>query len=319
MISDISNTSVLIIEDNPADAFQLQELIQDSFVPAGHAPPSLQVARNLTEAEHLARVVNYDIVLLDLSLPESRGIDTVRRARITFSEQPVIVLTGMEDNNLAMESLKLGAQDYLIKGSDTAQTMLRALRYALERQRMVASVRKSERSYRAVVQNSPNAIFLVEQDRIEFVNDAGVLLFKADTASQVIGRRLEDLRPDEPLAGAPLGTITERRYCSVGGESFYVEEIVSAIEGAFSMDSARMVVAWDITEKKRVEHRIVQEMEQPLRAIREAASLIHESIDDRENHPALFRERAEEISHHVEQAVKVMDRWRVPAGRTNDD
>lgn len=123
---------VLLIEDD-ADAAALVTLQLDEACPESclfsvdHAP---------TLQEGLARAAGgpYDIVLADLTLPDSRGLETVERLTAAL-DTPVVVLTGMEDRGLAVEALARGAQDYLVKGRSQPEGLRRAILYALERSR----------------------------------------------------------------------------------------------------------------------------------------------------------------------------------------
>jgi signal transduction histidine kinase len=123
---------VLLVEDNEGDARLLREMFNkekaDSF--------KLTHLLRLSDAEtHLAKG-GVDIVLLDMGLPDANGIETVRRACAMAPDVPMIVLTGLEDEVLAAEAMKVGAQDYLIKGQIENRALPRALRYAIERHRM---------------------------------------------------------------------------------------------------------------------------------------------------------------------------------------
>ena len=123
---------VLLVEDNAGDARLLREMFStesaDSF--------ELTHLLRMSEAEnHLAKG-GVDIILLDMGLPDGHGLDTVRRAHAAAPGVPVIVLTGLDDEALAAEAMKEGAQDYLIKGQIENRALPRALRYAIERHRM---------------------------------------------------------------------------------------------------------------------------------------------------------------------------------------
>ena len=121
--------SLLLVEDNAGDARLLREMLND----AGAHRAELKHAESMTEAErHLAEHV-FDLVLLDLGLPDSEGLEAVRRARIVAPHVPLVVLTGRDDELLAARALQEGAQDYLIKGQLDTRGLLRALRYAIER------------------------------------------------------------------------------------------------------------------------------------------------------------------------------------------
>jgi signal transduction histidine kinase len=123
---------VLLIEDNPGDARLLQEMLKES------GSLTFEVTRCATLAEaakHLA-TATANIVLLDLGLPDASGLDAVRKVHALAGRIALIVLTGLDDEEIATQALTEGAQDYLIKGKIGTHGLLRAIRYAIERQRM---------------------------------------------------------------------------------------------------------------------------------------------------------------------------------------
>ncbi|NLF32807.1 MAG: response regulator [Planctomycetes bacterium] len=123
---------VLIVEDNPGDVVLLRHML--AAVPG----ESLDLTRAATIAEALEAmepVETFDMILLDLDLPDSRGLDTVRRVHDVDGDAPIIVLTGHEGTTLGVEAVRLGAQDYLVKGRIDGWGLWRAIRYAMERKR----------------------------------------------------------------------------------------------------------------------------------------------------------------------------------------
>jgi signal transduction histidine kinase len=123
---------VLLVEDNPGDARLLREMLrEESPLDIG-----LTCVGFMAEAERLLVSHVFDIVLLDLGLPDAQGLAAVRRARAAAPAIPLVVLTGMDDEALAAHCLQEGAQDYLVKGQIDTRGMLRALRYAGERKRL---------------------------------------------------------------------------------------------------------------------------------------------------------------------------------------
>ena len=125
---------ILLVEDNAGDARLLREMFSTE------KPGSFELTHFLRMGEALVHLEKggVDIVLLDLGLPDAHGLDTVRRAREVSPHVPVIVLTGLDDEALAAEAMKEGAQDYLIKGQIENRALPRALRHAIERHRMQA-------------------------------------------------------------------------------------------------------------------------------------------------------------------------------------
>ena len=120
---------LLLVEDNPGDARLLREMIGEE------APHDIVVAHvaSMGEAERHLAGTPVDLVLLDLGLPDAVGLDAVRRAHAAAPRVPLVVLTGLDDDTLALSALKEGAEDYLVKGQIESRGLLRALRYAIER------------------------------------------------------------------------------------------------------------------------------------------------------------------------------------------
>jgi signal transduction histidine kinase len=131
MIANLINT-ILLIEDNLGDARLLREMLgeQDSH------NIELTHAQCMSEAEKYLSQRSFDMILLDLGLPDARGLGAIRRAHAAAPSVPLVVLTGLDDESLAKQALQEGAQDYLIKGQIEARGLLRALRYATERKRL---------------------------------------------------------------------------------------------------------------------------------------------------------------------------------------
>lgn len=125
---------LLLIEDDPDDAFLIREIV--SRDPDKESQPTLEFAETLTAGMIRLDKGGIDLVLLDLSLPESRGIETLRTLLSRFTRVPVIVLTALNDESIALEALSQGAQDYLVKGQVDRVFFMRAIRYAMERHRI---------------------------------------------------------------------------------------------------------------------------------------------------------------------------------------
>jgi signal transduction histidine kinase/CheY-like chemotaxis protein len=126
--------AVLIVEDNPGDAELVRESLLDATLnaPAGS---SFHVVRAATLAEALAHLAahTFDVVLLDQTLPDSTGLETLTRARQHAPEIPIVLLTGLADDEVALTAVRAGAQDYLVKGQVDGVVLVRAIRYAMER------------------------------------------------------------------------------------------------------------------------------------------------------------------------------------------
>jgi len=123
---------ILAIEDNPADVELIRELLLDLQV----SSDGLLNAGTLAAARTLLSRGDIDFVLLDLGLPDSQGIDTLRTVRSSFPSLPIVVITGFDDDEAGMLALREGAQDYLVKGQITRSGLVRSIRYADERNRI---------------------------------------------------------------------------------------------------------------------------------------------------------------------------------------
>jgi DNA-binding response OmpR family regulator len=135
--------NVLLIEDNPGDT----RLVRELFKEAKGVPTGLLCADRLSRGLELLSKGGVDVILLDLSLPDSKGFDTFSRVRMHARELPVIVLTGFDDEELASKALQDGAQDYLAKGGVNSQSLMRSVRFAVERNRkMLAAPNARQRT-----------------------------------------------------------------------------------------------------------------------------------------------------------------------------
>ena len=123
--------TVLIVEDNPGDARLLSEMFKEVS-----QKTDLSFVQSLSEAEKHLAIHTVDIILLDLGLPDAQGVEVVRRVRAAAPHIPLVVLTGMDDQTMAMQALHEGAEDYLLKDQIDPHGLLRALRYAVQRKIM---------------------------------------------------------------------------------------------------------------------------------------------------------------------------------------
>ena len=146
----MSNQSlkILLVEDNAAEV----ELIQELLTEASPTPFELRSVNRLGEGLECLRLDEFSIVLLDLSLPDSRGLETVIQFKAEASSIPMIVLTALNDELIALESVRKGAQDYLFKGQLEGELLLRAIKYAIERQQIEETLRQQAQRERLLAQ-----------------------------------------------------------------------------------------------------------------------------------------------------------------------
>ena len=165
---------VLLVEDNPADARLLRELLSE----ARHERFEIVHVDRVSAA--LSRLADgeFEAMLLDLSLPDGAGLETVTRMLRQVPTIPIVVLTGLDDETLALRSVQAGAQDYLVKGQVTSQLLVRAIRYAIERKKSLEDQRQHAETEAAA-------------RRSRFLAEAGRMLsasLDTDTLLKTIGR-----------------------------------------------------------------------------------------------------------------------------------
>ncbi len=135
--------SVLLIEDNPGEARLIERMLEGVW----GAPFKVEQVDRLSAGLDQLASEGADIVLLDLSLPDSRGFDTFAKAQAQTPQVPIIVLTGLDDKELAVQAVREGAQDYLVKAEvieGQGEQLVRAMRYAIERKRTERALRESQ-------------------------------------------------------------------------------------------------------------------------------------------------------------------------------
>jgi len=150
------NMRVLLVEDNPGDARLIQEFLSDPKM----ASFDIQVAERLSHGLKALSGGRFDVVLLDLSLPDSSGLDTLEKVLSRAPQVAIIVLTGLSDEDLALEAMRKGAEDYLVKGQVDEYLLSRAIRYAIERKRAGEALRESEERYSALFDRSLDFIYV---------------------------------------------------------------------------------------------------------------------------------------------------------------
>lgn len=130
---------VFMIEDNDDDA----ELIRRFLTVGQSRQIEVEVSDRLSSALERLRGEKYDIILSDLGLPDGWGLDTFVKVHSEFPAIPIIILTGSDDEAGALEAMRRGAQDYLVKNQITGTSLVRVIRYAIERQKLLARLEKS--------------------------------------------------------------------------------------------------------------------------------------------------------------------------------
>ena len=180
---------VLLIEDNEDDAYLIRELL---------------TVRTATDIElewvdrlesGLTRLVEIktDVVLLDLSLPDSHGLETLDKIQAQAADVPIIVLTGLDDEGMAVQAVRKGAQDYLIKGRSDGYGLVRAIQYAIERKQSEKAVRDSETRLRAIINTALDAVIGINAQGIIIDWNPRAEVIFGWARGEALGKKLADL------------------------------------------------------------------------------------------------------------------------------
>jgi len=137
MVSDSS--TVLLIEDNLGDIVSIRTMISE----LSNGVFELKFAESLDEALTILENENFDVILMDLGLPDSQGFRTFTQVHNKMPELPIIIITGLEDEDLSVSAVKEGAQDYLVKGQVDKKLLARSLKFAIERKQTEEQLKSS--------------------------------------------------------------------------------------------------------------------------------------------------------------------------------
>ena len=151
---------VLLIEDNEKDAMLIQEELSggmDTFFNITHT-------KSLHESLQTIVKNNFDVILCDLTLPDSNGLETFQSIQSTKNGTPVVILTGIKDENLAMNAVREGAQDYLNKQDIDENILIKTIKYAIERQKNFNGYFKRRETLRAITENASDLIVIIDTD-----------------------------------------------------------------------------------------------------------------------------------------------------------
>lgn len=245
---------VLLIEDNPGDARLLQELLWDVN----------SVQFQLTQADSLSQGLQslseqpLDVILLDLSLPDSQGLETFTELHQRSPAVPIVVITGLNDETLADRAVQAGAQDYLIKGQVTSDLLARSIRYAIERNRTEQRIREQA----ALLDIATDAILVRDlEGKILFWNKGAERIYGwvaevalGQLASQFLYKPMSHHFEEAQQVLIEKGEwYGELEQVTQTGQIIIVESRWTLMRDDDHRPKSVLVVSTDITEKKQLE------------------------------------------------------------------
>lgn len=254
---------ILVIEDNTGDFVLIEEYLLEET-----KKPEIERAVTLSDVNDiLARSDPYDVILLDLSLPDASGESLVEEVVSLVQETPIIVLTGYESRDFELKTLGMGISDYLLKDELNPILLSKSISYSMERNRINRSLRESEKQYRDLFDLSPLPKWVYDLETMEFldVNHTAIKHY-GYSREEFLAMTIEDIRPENELpalekskkkfadAKGPhhIGLFIHRKK---NGELIKVEIQSSKID--YYERPAKMVVSQDVTEQKENEAELV--------------------------------------------------------------
>jgi two-component system phosphate regulon sensor histidine kinase PhoR len=258
----------LLLVDDDSDYCQLvKTALQRATASVGFV---VETAANLTAAlEHL-KTNSFDLVLLDLGLPDSCGLETFDTVHRLYPQVPIVMLTGLEDETVSVEAIKKGASDYLVKGANSfTDILVRTILYALQRKQSEEALQISERNFRNLINKSADAIVVIDK--------SGIVLFANPAAQTLFGRSAEEILGKPfgfPVAEEDTTEIEIIRKCRTKA----IAEM-RIVETSWQGKDAYLASLRDITQRKATERKLKKY---------------------RENLKALVKERTEEVDAEKE-------------------
>lgn len=247
--------SVLLIEDDPGDAQLFRSLLDGCL-----ERYQVQQVERLAQARALNEDP-FDVVVTDLSLPDSLGLETVRAVLAAFPTTAVVVMTGLSDTDTGLSAVQLGCQDYLVKGTPDPELLSRTLRYAVERKASALRLQESEERFRRLIQVSPDAILLVTHSGIEFANNTAIKLLAANAGQHLQGRDPAFLGAANPqllelietilLGRDESGQLIDCEVATLGGRRLPAD--IHAVRIPYQDDHAVQLIIRDITDRRNAE------------------------------------------------------------------
>jgi two-component system sensor histidine kinase UhpB len=267
---------VLVVEDDPSYGLLLQSILEESE----YGPFEVTHIRWLSEALEALRRTHFDAIILDLSLPDSIGLDTLSAVLAHAPDAPVIVLTALADESLGIRAVQQGAQDYLIKGRVEDELLVRSVRYAIERRRAEERHRETEESFRLMFFNNPLPMWVYDVETLRFleVNDAAVARY-GYSRDEFLSMRITDIRPQEDVPRLLEEVQSERPRLQFSGEWRHlrkdgqiIEVLITSHALTFAGRRAALVVAEDITERKNYERQLEEHAASQVRLLSQLMS-----------------------------------------------
>jgi len=294
---------ILLFEDNPGDAGLIEEMLEE-FADFQY---EFKTVQTLNEGLSLLKENRFDIILSDLGLPDSDGIDTFLEIHARNSRIPIIILTGMNDEKIGIEAVKKGAQDYLVKGQVDGRLLKRSIQYSIERKKAEERVQNLAN----IVESSNDAIVTRSLDGFITSWNLGAEQIYGYLAEEILGKPASVLMPS--VLGNESQKLTEM---IKQGEKIHqyetsrlrkdgtIIDVSMTLSPVFDISGELMaisVIARDITESKKAEERLHDSEERYRIVTEQTGQLIYEH--DIEENKIYWAGTIEEITGYTQEEL----------------
>jgi PAS domain S-box-containing protein len=265
MKTDPKQYNILVIEDNPGDYLLVELYLTEKI-----SDPKIDHVSNFKSAKQVleSTLIKYEVILLDLSLPDKSGNDLISDLLKIAPNIPIIILSGNSDIDFSIRSISQGVMDYIIKEDLNAAILYKSIVYALERKKTTSKLEESEKRYSDLFHLSPQPMCLYEPGTFRFlkVNKASIEHY-GFSLEEFLGMTMFDIVPADERAFITEYIKNQERVLNItyGGKFRNIKKSGEVIEvETFSTplmineQKVVMIIAMDVTEKNLYEHKITK-------------------------------------------------------------
>lgn len=247
-----SATRVLVIEDYPEYAELVSTILEKSQQPKF----KVTTAENLDAGLKILSSEKPDVVLLDMTLPDSSGMATLQKTMAAAPDIPIVMMTGHDDERLVNQALQEGAQDYLIKGQNEIALLSRAIHYAIERKRGQMALRASDDRFKQMIEKNADPIIIID--------DRHIVRFANPAVADLFGRERDDFV--DTVFSFPLPAVDQTSEIeTIDSQGRPIVAEMRAVQIEWEGQQAHIASLRDITEHKCMLAELEQTRQQDLR------------------------------------------------------
>ncbi len=250
--------SILIIEDNPGDFVLIEDHLRDQVI-----NPHIVNTTSFNDTKKLlGRGEIFDVIFLDLTLPDLSGKKLVSELLEISGDTPIIALTGYEDKDFSVKTLSLGISDYLFKDELNPSLLYKSIVYNIERKRISLELRESEKKYRTLFHVCPIPMWVFDPDTLKFLNvNNAALKHYGYSNEEFLSMTIKDIRPS--FEHERLHSVIEKNkttnslfsgiFTHVKKDGTVIKVEIQSSKILFNSKEAKLIIAIDVTEKLKAE------------------------------------------------------------------